>query len=202
MPISAIDESLVLDTLRPLWNHKTITARRIQQRLAAVLDFASAAEYRSGSNPARWRGHLEHLLAATERLVRVAHHPDLKYAEVPEFMRELRGVQIIGARALEFLILTAARTEEARSATWDEFDLDGQVWTVPPRRMKARVEHRVPLSRQAVTALRSLPREGSFLFPGARAGAIIGKYAMYHALKALRGDVTVHGFRATFKPIE
>jgi len=162
LPISAIDESLVLDTLRPLWNHKTVTARRIQQRLAAVLDFASAAGYRSGSNPARWKGHLEHLLAAPERLAKVEHYPDLKYGELPAFMRELRGVQGIAARALEFLILTAARTEEVRSATWEEFDLNGRVWTVPAQRMKARVDHRVPLSRPAVTLLRSLPREGSF----------------------------------------
>src|SRR5215469_590587 len=188
-----------MDTLRPLWNHKTVTARRIQQRLAAVLDFASAAGYRSGSNPARWKGHLEHLLAAPERLAKVEHYPDLKYGELPAFMRELRGVQGIAARALEFLILTAARTEEVRSATWEEFDLNGRVWTVPAQRMKARVDHRVPLSRPAVTLLRSLPREGSFLFLGARPDASIGKLAMWHALKALRADVTVHGFRATFK---
>jgi integrase len=199
LPISCIDETLVLNTLRPLWNHKTVTARRIQQRLAAVLDFASATGYRSGANPARWKGHLEHLLAAPERLATVAHYPDLKYGEMPEFMRELRGVPGIAARALEFLILTAARTEEVRSATWEEFDLDGRVWTVPARRMKGRVEHRVALSQQAITLLLSLPREGSFLFLGERAGASIGKLAMYFVSKALRADVTVHGFRATFK---
>jgi integrase len=185
--------------VQPLWGNKTTTAKRLRQRIAAVLDFAAAAGYRSGSNPARWEGHLEHLLAAPERIAPGKHHVALSYSELPAFISELRNVPGIAARALEFLILTGARTDEVRGATWEEFDLDGAVWIVPAERMKARKEHRVPLSRQAVAILRALPREGRLVFIGAKAGAAIGPAGMLRVLKQLRPDVVVHGFRSSFR---
>jgi integrase len=191
---------MVLSVLQPLWNAKTITAQRLMQRIASILDFATAAGYRSGSNPARWKGHLEHLLAAPERLAKVEHHAALPYVKVPAFVRELRNVEGIPARAFEFMVLTAARTNEVRGATWDDFDLDAQVWTVPALRMKARTEHQVPLSRQAIDLLRALPREGgNLVFIGAKAGAAIGKVALLRVLKPLRPGITVHGFRSSFR---
>jgi len=198
-PIASIDEALVLATLQPLWLQKTITAQRLQQRIKLIMDFAVAAGYRSaGPNPARWE-HLKHLLPAPDKITVVKHMPALPYAELSTFMAELRAVPGTAARALEFLILTAARTGEVLGARWSEIDLDAEQWTVPGARMKAGKPHRVPLSCQCVSMLHALPREGEFVFVGAKAGRPVGGVAMYRVLRQLRSDITVHGFRSTFR---
>jgi integrase len=199
LPVGAIDEPLVLAVLKPIWATKTVTAGRVRTRIAAVLDFANAAGYRSGTNPARWEGNLEHLLRRPEKIATVKHMPALPYAELPTFMTELRGVAGVAARTLEFTVLTAARTGEVIGARWSELDLVNAVWTVPAARMKAGKEHRVPLAQQSVALLRALPREGDMVFPGTKAGSAIGNVAMFRVLKALRPDITVHGFRSTFR---
>src|SRR5262249_8434814 len=199
-PVAAIDEALVLAVLQPLWTTKTITAGRVQQRIPSIMDFAVACGYRSaGPNPARWKGHLEHLLPKPDKITVVKHMPSLPYGELPGFMAELRAVPGTAARALEFLILTAARTGEAIAAAWSELDLDAAQWLIPGARMKTGKEHRVPLSTQAVELLRALPREGDVVFLGSKAGHRIGALAMYRVLKTLRRDITVHGFRSTFR---
>jgi integrase len=179
-PITAIDEALVLATLQPLWLHKTITAQRLQRRIASVLDFAVACGYRSaGPNPARWKGNLEHLLPRPGKITVVKHMPSLPHAELPTFMAELRAVPGIAARALEFTILTAARTGEALGAVWSELDLEAAVWTIPGARMKTGQPHRVPLSHQSVELLRALPRESELVFIGSKIGHAVGNVAMY-----------------------
>jgi integrase len=201
LPVQAVDEPVILKILSPIWAEKTVTAKRTRNRIAAVLDFAAAAKYRTGTNPARWEGHLEHLLAAPDKIAPRQHHPALPYTEVASFVAQIRAVEGTAARALEFLILTAARTGEVVGAVWDEIDFDAKTWTVPAARMKGRREHRVPLSDRAVDLLRALPREAgnSFVFIGNTAGSSITGNGMYYALRALRSGVVVHGFRSTFR---
>jgi integrase len=201
LPVAAVDEPLVLRVLPPIWKTKTITAKRIRNRIAAVLDYAAAAKYRSGSNPARWEANLEFLLPKPDKIATVKHHEALPYSEVATFMAELRQIEGVAARALEFLILTAARTGEVIGATWrNEIDLNTKTWTISAARMKASKEHRVPLSDRAVDILRSLPREpdNDAVFIGVKAGSAISSIAMYRVLKRLRPNVVVHGFRSTF----
>jgi len=198
--VAAVDEALVLKVLNAnnFWKEKNATARRVRNRIASVLDFAAASGYRTGTNPARWEGHLEHLLAKPDKIVK--HLAALPYAEMSEFMAALRALPRSGAgMALEFCILTAARTGEVIGATWDEIDLEARAWTIPAERMKAKEEHRVPLSPATVALLRSLPREegNPHIFPGARSGSS-NIMSMIRVLRRLRSDVTVHGFRSTF----
>jgi integrase len=165
-----------------------------------VLDWAKVREYRTGENPARWKGHLDKLLPARAKIQRVAHHPALAYAKLPAFMAELRAMDGVKARALEFLVLTAARTGDIIGARWSEIDLQARQWIVPAGRMKAAREHRVPLSDRAHAILEAIPRDSDFLFPGERAGKAISARAMPGVLYALRGDgATVHGFRSSFR---
>jgi integrase len=199
LPVAAIDEPLILGVLTPIWATKHVTARRVRNRIASILDFAAAAGYRSGTNPAQWEGHLQHLLAAPDRLVNIRHMPSLPYVELPAFFAELRTVQGIPARALEFTILTAARSGEAIGARWPEIDPTNRVWTIPADRMKGGIEHRVPLAPQALALLQALPREADYLFVGSRAGAAIGPDSMQRLLRELRQGITVHGFRSTFR---
>jgi integrase len=200
LPVAAVDEPMVLKVLAPIWATKTVTARRVRNRIAAVLDYATASKYRSGSNPARWEGHLEHLLATPEKIAPVKSHAALPYGELAAFITDLRKVEGVAARALEFTILTAARTGETVGATWDEIDLDEATWTIPAERMKADREHRVPLSDRALEILRELPREADnpHVFIGVKAGSGISSIAMYRVLRRLRDVVVVHGFRSTF----
>jgi|SRR5215813_2870041 len=198
-PVASIDEALVLAVLQPLSTTKTITAQRLQRRIKAIMDFAVATGYRpAGPNPARWE-HLRHLLPAPDKIIAVKHMPALPYGELPSFMAELCRVEGIPARALEFTILTAARTGEVLGAQWSEIDLDAAQWLIPGARMKSGKPHRVPLSRQAVALLRALPREGEFVFVGAKAGRPVSNVAMYRVLRQLRDGITVHGFRSTFR---
>ncbi len=201
LPVSSVDTALVLDCLSPIWTVKPETAGRVRGRIEAILDWASARGYRAGENPARWRGHLDKLLPAKSKIAPVRHHAALPYAEIPEFMAELRRQDGSSFRALEFTILAATRTGETIGARWPEIDDGNGVWTVPAERMKgARRAHRVPLAARAIQILAELPSEGDYIFPGGREGKPLSNMAMLKALERMgRGDLTVHGFRSTFR---
>jgi integrase len=202
LPVSAVDDGLVLRALKTIWYSKPETASRVRGRIESVLDWARVHGYRSGENPARWKGHLDHLLPTRSKMQRVKHHAAMPYAEIAAFMVALRECNESSARALEFTILTAARTGEALGATWGEIDLPNNVWTAPPERMKAGKEHRVPLSAAAVAILGSLDRNGrsDFLFPGAKPGRPLSDMTMTMLLRRMgHGDITIHGFRSTFR---
>jgi integrase len=209
LPVEAVDVGLVMKAIEPLWRETPDTASRVRGRVEAVLDWATARGYRKGENPARWKGHLENLLprlskakAAVRRSQgRQEHHKALPYAEMPEFIFALRERPGVACRALEFLILTAARTGEVRGARWDEISLAERLWTIPGDRMKGGKEHRVPLSDAAMAIVSEMAaiREGEFIFPGGRHRRPLSGNAMMNALARMgRGDLTVHGFRSTF----
>ena len=199
LPVQEVDTGLVIGVLEPIWQTKTETATRIRQRIEAVLDWARAREYRSGENPARWKGHLDKLLPKARKLKRVQHHAALPYTEIGTFISAVRNQVGVAARALEFLILTAARTNEVTHARWDEFD-DG-VWAVPGERMKAGRQHVVPLSPRALVILKEQRQLGSeWVFPGLGETRPISNMAMLTLLRRMnRSDITVHGFRSTFR---
>jgi integrase len=193
LPVGAIDTTLILKVVEPIWQDKTVTASRVRQRLESVLDFAKVRTWREGDNPARWRGHLDHILPKPREIAPVEHYRAMPFNAVPAFMAKLRRRDDVAARCLEFLILTATRSNEARGARWPE--VSGDVWTILPGRMKAEREHRVPLSRAALAVLDRIERQGDFVFPG-RGGAI-GDTAIGELLGAKDG--TVHGFRSAFR---
>ena len=203
MDVAAIGIADILRILEPVWTSKTTTADRIRARIAAVLDWCVVRGHRPpGTNPARWKGHLDQVLPPVRKVAPVAPHPAMDYRQVPQFMTELKQLGGVAAKALQFLILTAARAGEAVNATWDEIDLDGKTWIVPAERMKSGREHRVPLSLAAINLLNTLPREGGnpFAFVGGRAGASLSKMAMTEVMTRLgqRGVTTIHGFRSSF----
>jgi integrase len=201
LPVQAIDTDLVIKVLKPIWPEKTETASRVRGRIEKVLDLATVRGYRRGENPARWRGHLENLLPKRSKVRSVKHHPALPYAELGAFMAELGEEKGIAARALAFAIYTAARSGEVIGARWDEIDLDTKIWTVPGKRMKAGKQHRVPLSEPALAILNTMrqQRDGDYVFPGSKRGRPLSA-AMLKVLKRMkRDDVTVHGFRSTFR---
>lgn len=202
LPVAAIDKALVLLAIEPIWYTKTETASRVRGRIESVLDFAHTRGYRTnGENPAAWEGNLVHALPARGEIAKVEHHAAMPYADVPAFIAELRKREGVAALALEFAILTAARTGEVIGACWSEIDLGQKTWTVPAGRMKAHREHRVPLSDRALEILRSLPREENnpFVFIGPRWGGL-SNMAMSACLSRMgRDNVTVHGFRSTFR---
>lgn len=202
LPVAAIDISHITRILEPIWETKTETAARLRARIENILDWAEVRGYRQGDNPARWKGYLSKLLPARSKVAPVQHHKAMPYQEVPSFMAELRVQDSVSARALEFTVLTAARTGEAIGARWSEVDLEGQTWLVPADRMKASREHRVPLSDRAVDVLQSLPRlDGAeFVFPGARPHRPLSNMAMLELLRGTKGKgLTVHGFRSSFR---
>ena len=200
LPVASIDTALTLKILRPIWKDKPETASRLRGRIERILAWATVHGFRRGDNPARWRGHLDALLPAKSKVRPVRHHPALPFVELPAFMTELRKRDSVSARALEFTVLTAARTSEATGATWEEIDLKAKVWTVPAKRMKSARPHRVPLTERTLEILNDLPRDNSgFLFIGAKVGSPISNMAMLELLRGMRGDrLTVHGFRSTF----
>lgn len=198
MPVADVGKSHVLKVLEPIWKAKPETASRIRGRIETVIDAATARELRTGENPARWRGHLAHVLPKRSRLSR-GHHRALPYADLPAFVEKLRSRKAMAALALEFTILTAARTGEVIGATWEEIDFVKKVWTVPAHRMKAGREHRVPLSPRALEILDAVKPMGTlFLFPGERGGSLSGM-AMAMLLRRMETDVTAHGFRSAFR---
>lgn len=200
LPVAEVDTALVVKVLGPIWETKTETATRLRGRIEKILDWATVSKYRQGENPARWRGHLENLLANPNKIAKVAHHPALPWREIGGFMVELRKQIGTAARALEFTILTAARSGEVRGATWAEIDFDAGLWVVPAERIKMGKEHRVPLSASAIALLKELPREGELVFPGAKENAALSDMSLTAVLRRMkRTDITVHGFRSTFR---
>jgi integrase len=192
LPVDEITTSHVVKVLEPIWKEKPETASRVRGRIEKVLGWATVRGFRSGANPAAWRGHLQELFAAKGKIRPVKHLPAMPYSDVPAFLAELRAINHPAARALEFTALAAARTSEVLNATWDEFDLVAKVWTVPAARMKAGKEHRVPLSERALALLGAMPRHDKRVFP-------IGEVAMQKLMKSIRPDATVHGLRSSFR---
>lgn len=200
LSVSAVDTGDVMRVLEPIWRSRTETAARVRQRVEVVLDYAKTREWRAGENPARWKGHLENLLAAKETVAPVQHHPALDWQETTAFVSHLATRQGTAAKALAILILTATRSAEARGATWGEIDMQAAVWTIPVGRMKAKQEHRVPLADAAMSILRELRPEqaapDALVFPGGREGRPLSDVAL---AKLLPPGITCHGFRSTFR---
>ena len=200
-PVDTITTDDVLAILKPIWTTKPETASRVRGRIEKVLDAAKAKGFREGENPARWRGHLDHLLPRPSKLAR-GHHAAMPYDEVAAFVADLRGREALAALALELCILTAARSGEILGMRWDEIDLDKKIWTVPAHRMKAGREHRVPLSQRATAILVRLSegRSGDFVFPGQRRDKPLSNMAMEMMLRRMKiENATVHGFRSSFR---
>ena len=198
--VSDVDVPAVLSVLTPIWQRTPATAGRVRNRIEAVLDYAKAHNWRAGENPARWKGGLAHLLPKRVN-VDARHHRALDYRDLPAFMSRLRGVNSMTALALQFTVLTAARSGEVRNAKWDEIDLDAGLWTVPGERMKAGRAHQVPLSSSALDllkTLRALGLPGQLVFPGHRRGKPLAEAGMIRMLGRMKVDVTVHGFRRPF----
>lgn len=202
LPVAEIDTGLVMKVIEPIWATKTETASRIRGRMEAILDWATVRKYRSGENPARWKGHLDHLLPSKSKLQKEKHHSALSYDQISDFISSLHKQNGTSARALEFTILTAARTGEVIEAVWSEIDLENKVWTIPGERMKAGREHRVPLSETALNILQEMAeiRTSDFVFPGNSKNRPLSNMAMLTVLRRMkRTDITVHGFRSTFR---
>jgi integrase len=206
LPVAAVDTALVIKAIEPIWADKTETASRVRGRIEAVLDWARTRGYRTGENPARWKGHLDSLLPAKGKIAPVENHPALPYAELPAFMASLgetddTAAPSISVLALKFAILTAARTGELIGARWDEIDLHERLWTIPGQRMKVGKEHRVPLSAPAMRILEQLKKlpASPFVFQSDKPRRPISNMAMLMTLRRMgRADLTVHGFRSTF----
>lgn len=205
LPVADVSVEDVLEVLKPIWLAKPETASRLRGRIERVLDAAKAQGLRVGENPARWRGHLDQLLPKRQRLTR-GHHAAMAYPDVPAFIGNLRAREAVAARALEFAILTAARSGEVLNARWAEIDFERGVWTVPANRMKAGREHRVPLSERAleiVRALQELAQEigwGEHIFPGPSLKKPLSGMALAMVLRRMKIEgATVHGFRSTFR---
>jgi integrase len=203
LPVAAVDVGLVLKALKPIWNVKRETASRLRGRIEAVLDWARVHGYRTAENAARWKGNLEGALPYYTRTRIIEHHPALPHAEIGGFMKQLRArCDDRAASALEFTILTAARTAETTGATWDEIDLAAKVWKIPATRMKGGREHRVPFSQPALRVLERMQAIGDkeFVFPRLSIRQPLNNSAMLHLLRRMgRADLTVHGFRSTFR---
>jgi integrase len=200
-PVDTIGTDDVLAVLKPIWLEKAETASRLRGRIEKVLDAAKAKGFREGENPARWRGHLDHLLPKPLKLTR-GHHAAMAYEDVPAFIARLRKTGATAALALEFCILMAARSGEVLGLRWSEIDMDKKIWTVPAERMKAGREHRVPLSPRAISILKKLAKikDGKFVFTGQHPSKPLSSMAMEMVLRRLNVDsATVHGFRSSFR---
>jgi len=201
LPVQEVDVNLVMSILEPIWQTKTETADRVRGRIEAVLDWATTREYRSGDNPARWRGRLENLLPARSKIRRVVHHPALPYSEMNKFVENVRKQEGLAALALELTILTATRTSETIKAKWQEFDLKEKIWVIPAERIKTRKEHRIPLSDAAMKILHKLEQIkcSEYVFYS-KNGKPLSNMAMLQLLKRMNiKNITVHGFRSSFR---
>jgi len=200
LPVSEVDTALVMKVLQPIWTQKTETASRLRGRIERILGWATVSEYRQGDNPARWNGHLQALLPKRGDIRKVVHHAALPYGQAGAFIADLRQRGGVAAKALEFAILTAARSGEVRGARWQEIDLTARMWVIPAERMKMKREHRVPLSDTAMAVLTGLPRlaGNDLVFPAPR-GTAMSDMSLTAVLKRMgRSDLTAHGFRSTF----
>jgi integrase len=191
LPVQHIDTDLVLRVLTPLWKTRTQTAKRLRGRIERVLSWAKGRGLRDGENPARWSGHLDEMLPSPAKIAAAQHYSALPYAEIPQFMTELRQCNRLSAKALEFTILTAARTGEVIRTEWNEINFEERTWTVPASHTKTGKEHRVPLPDRAVNLLREVPHHDVRIFP-------FSNMAMLELLRRMRPGLTVHGFRSTF----
>lgn len=201
-PASIINVHDVLTILEPIWTTKPETACRVRGRIETVLDYAAARKLRSAENPARWRGNLEHMLAARSKVAKVEHHAAIPYADLPTLMETLAARKGHASRCLRFLVLTAARSGEARGATWSEIDMEAATWTIPAERMKAGQMHRVPLSEPAMELLRSIGagEPGRLVFPGLNPAKSLSDVALTKVLRAVAGEgFTIHGMRSAFR---
>jgi integrase len=200
LPVNAIDTQSVCRVLEPIWKPKTQTASRLRARIEAVLSMAKVLGWRAGENPAQWRGHLDQVFGKPKKVTRPQNHPSLPYSQIIEFMTALRQRKGTSALALEFAILAGGRTDEVLRAAWSEIDLKEKTWTIPAERMKGRRLHRVPLTEPmlAILEIVSADRRNEFVFPGAT-GPHLNDTALDNVLRRMKVDVTVHGFRATFR---
>ena len=200
MLIRDVDTPAILKVIEPIWKEKTETATRLQQRINLVIDMAIAREYRAGPNPARWRGYLDKMLVRPSKIMAREHHPAVSVAEVGVFMNALRAQKGVGAKALEFAVLTAARSGEVRGATWSEIDVSEKVWTIPGPRMKSGKEHRVPLSPAAMKVIEALPRssDDDHVFASPKGGRL-SDMSLSSVMKRMKLDAVPHGFRSTFR---
>lgn len=200
LQVAHITQAHVLAVLEPIWKTKNETAARLRGRVEVILDWATVRGYRDGENPARWKGRLDKLLPAPAKVQKTVHHKALPIDQVPEFVKSLKAREGIAARALEFAILTAARSGEVRGATWREIDLEAGVWGIPGERMKANREHRVPLSKQALEILKTLPRfvGNDLIFPSPRGGSL-SDMTLLAVMKRMEVNAVPHGFRSTFR---
>ena len=208
LPVEEVTTQDILKILTPIWTVKNETAKRVQGRIENVLDFAAAHEYRDPVNPARWRGHLDKLLAKPSRIQKVSHHPAMPYEQVAAFMDLIQRYSSMSSKALQFLILTATRTSEVLNAEWHEVDIAKKTWRIPAERMKANREHRVPLSSQAMDLLLCLPRVkgNNHIFPGMKAGRSLSNMSLLQFMRGLgygtngeQGNYVPHGFRSSFR---
>src|SRR5262245_6248358 len=206
LPVQSIDTALVMKVIEPLWRTRTETASRLRARIENVLAYAKSRGYRTGDNPATWGGHLDKMLPARSKVRPIEHHAALPYTALPSFLVALRGQQGIAARALEFIILTAARSGEVLGARWSEVNLLDRVWTLPAKRMKANREHRVPLSDGALSilakmeALRPAGDDDAYVFPGDKPDRTLSNTAIWELRQRMgRADISAHGFRSTFR---
>jgi integrase len=210
LPVAEIDTGLVVKCLTPIWETKTETASRLRGRIESILGWAATSGYRTGENPARWKGHLDNLLATISKTSRTKHHPSLPWQRMNEFISALRARDGVSARAVEFAILTACRSGEVRGARRSEIDIDKKIWTIPAERMKAGREHEVPLSDAALALLKSIPESGDILFAGTK-GQPLSDMSLTAVIRRMNGDdrpiwtdangdgITIHGFRSSFR---
>ena len=198
--VGEVTQAHVMAVLLPIWKTKTQTATRLRGRIEQVLAWATAAGFRQGENCARWTGLLDQLLPAPGKVSKPKHHPAVRVDDMPAFIKALRQHDGLSPKALEFAVLTAARSGEVRGANWAEIDLEAAVWTVPPERMKAGKEHRVPLSAAAIKLLEAMPRmEGTDLvFPGTK-GQPLSDMSLTAVMRRMDVDAVPHGFRSTFR---
>jgi integrase len=200
LPVKQVDAAYVMRVLNPIWSTKTETASRVRGRIESILDWATAMGHREGENPARWKGKLDHLLPKASKVKRITHHKALGYTQIAELMRQLRQEAGNGSKALEFTILTACRSDKVRFATWEEVNLKDKVWIIPAERMKAGKEHRIPLSDAAIAVLNQMDQSTNLIFPGRTEGKPLSDMSLSAVLRRMgRGDITVHGFRSTFR---
>ncbi|MCW8207661.1 site-specific integrase [Verminephrobacter aporrectodeae subsp. tuberculatae] len=201
MDVATIETSHIMNVLDPIWRTKTETAARVRGRIEQVLDWAKVQGHRAGENPARWRGHLDHLLPKPSKIAKVRHHPAVSVEDAPAIVARIADAEGMGALALLFQVLTATRSGEVRGARWDEIDLDERLWTIPAERMKAAREHRVPLSRQAVALLEAQPSiDGcDLVFPGMKLTRMLSDMSLTAVMRRMQLGAVPHGFRSTFR---
>lgn len=198
LPVNEVELPHIVRVLEPIWLTKTETASRLRGRIESVLSWATVAGFRSGDNPARWKGHLDAVFPKPGKVKAVEHHDALPYQQMPAFFAALREREGLAARMVEFCVLTAARSGEVRGACWNEIDLDAATWTIPGNRMKAGKEHRVPLAPAAVELLQALPREGDLVFTAPRRGQFTDT-ALTKVLRRMKVEATIHGMRSSFR---